>query len=85
MLESVCRGNQRLMVETHSLQPNEYEQLYFLFFAVQQFSQPENEEPCICGDSADPAQHSEAAALSVWSDVFEPLERSSPCLSATGR
>lgn len=80
MFESVCRGNQRLMAETHLLQPNECEQLYFLIFALQQFGQPGSEELCVCGDSTDLAQHSEAAALSVWSDGFEPLASSSPCL-----
>lgn len=73
------------MTETHLLQPNEYEQLYFLFFALQQFGQSGSEEPCICGDSTDLAQHNKAAALGVWSDVFEPLASSSPCLSITGR
>lgn len=65
------------MGETHLLQPNEYEQLYFLFFALQQFGQG-CEEPCICGASTDQAQHNEAAALAVWSDEFEPLASSSP-------
>lgn len=73
------------MVETHLLQPNEYEQLYFLFFPLQQFGQPGSEEPRICCDSTDLAQHNEAAALGVWSDVFEPLASSSPCLPVTGR
>lgn len=73
------------MVETHSLQPSEHEQLCFSFFAFQQFGQPGSEEPHICGDSTDPAQHNETAALSVWSDVFEPLESSSLSLSVTGR
>lgn len=73
------------MVETHLLQPKEYEQLYFLLFALQQFGQPGSEEPCICADSTDLAQHNEAAALGVWSNVFEPPASSSPCLSVTAR
>lgn len=41
-----------------------------------------SEEPCICGDLA---QNNKAAALGVWSDVFETPASSSPCLSVTGR
>lgn len=66
------------MVQTHLLQPNEYKQLYFSFFAftavpVQQFGQLGSSRALLfVVTSLTRAQRNEAAAPSIWSDLFEP-------------
>lgn len=52
--KTVYRGNQGTMAETHLLRPNEYEQLYFLFFAAPVVPSSSSVGrrgtlPCVCG------------------------------------